>query len=117
MSETRPAPPKGLRPATRRWFNQVVARWELEPHHVRLLSLAARSWDEAEAAAKLIRIEGLIVTQPSGAKRPHPAARVGNEARALFARMIRELDLDLEPPAEVRRPPTLRSIVGHRRGA
>lgn len=111
---TGPRPPKHLRAETRRWWLAVVTEWTLEEHHVRLLTLAARSWDEAEAAQELIRTEGLIVKQPSGALRPHPAVRVGQEARAMFARLLRELDLDVDPPKASARPPALRSIAGSR---
>jgi P27 family predicted phage terminase small subunit len=105
-------PPPHLHSATRHWWRCVVDDYELEPHHVRLLTVAARAWDEADAAADLVRQEGLTVTQPSGAVRPHPAIRIANEARALFMRALRELDLDVDPPATARRPPPLRSTVG-----
>jgi phage terminase small subunit len=107
-------PPAGLRAATKRWYLDVSRDWQLEPHHLRLLALAAQSWDEAQSAAELVRRDGLLVTMPSGAQRPHPAVRIGSEAKSLFAKLIRELDLDLEPPAEARRPPALRSIAGGR---
>lgn len=109
-----PRPPVGLRPATRAWFLETVSRWVLEPHHVRLLGIAARAWDESEAATALVRTEGLLITMPSGARRPNPASRIANEARATFMRALRELDLDLEAPAAARRPPALRSIAGGR---
>jgi len=47
-------PPKHLRAATKAWFGSVLAEYSLEPHHVRLLTLAAESWDrccEAREAA------------------------------------------------------------------
>jgi phage terminase small subunit len=116
MTESRRLkPPRGLLPTTRRWFDEVVERWELEPHHVRLLALACQSWDESQRAAAIVLAEGLIVTMPSGAKRPNPACRVAHEARALFARLLRELDLDVTVPAESLRPPVLRSVAGRRR--
>src|SRR5262245_38603074 len=107
-------PPAGLRAATRRWFLDTDATYELDPHHIRLLSVAARAWDEGEAAGALVRKEGLLITMPSGAKRPHPAIRIANEARAVFMRALRELDLDLEPPSEAKRPPALKSIAGRK---
>jgi hypothetical protein len=109
--------PKGLTPETRRWFVSVVSDYVLEPHHVRLLGVAARAFDESEKAAALVLSDGLLITMPSGAKRPHPALRIANEARAVYMRAIRELDLDLDAPPAAVQPPALRSIVGGRRHA
>jgi hypothetical protein len=53
----------------------------------------------------------LTVPTKTGGCRLHPAVRVEQDARLAFARLIRELDLDVTPPAEVRRPPALRSIA------
>jgi phage terminase small subunit len=107
--------PPGLRPPTRRWFRDVIARWQLEQHHERLLALAARAYDEAEAAESAYRHEGMVVRQPSGRLAPHPGIAIAAEARRTYARMIRELDLDVDPPAQAARPPALRSIAGGRR--
>jgi len=41
MSENPLKAPRHLRAATRRWWESVVAAWQLEQHHVRLLTLAA----------------------------------------------------------------------------
>ena len=38
--------------------------------------------------------------------------RIENDCRLAFARLLRELDLDLDPPADSKRPPMLRSIRG-----
>ena len=111
---TQPRPPAGLTPATRAWWRDVTSGWELESHHLKLLAICCRAWDEAEAASELVRRDGLTVVQPSGAVRPNPALRIANEARALYARCLRELDLDVQPPADAQRPPQLRSIAGGR---
>ncbi|MEZ5290165.1 MAG: P27 family phage terminase small subunit [Vicinamibacterales bacterium] len=117
MSEPKaPAPPRHLKPATRRWWSEVVRRWELEPHHVRLLTLCAEAWDRCQQARQLVDREGLTTTTGAGGAKLHPAVRVEADARLAFARLLRELDLDVEPPsAEARRPPELRSIAGGRR--
>jgi P27 family predicted phage terminase small subunit len=101
-----------LRPKTRRWWEDVVSTWTLEAHHERLLTAAAEAWDRYQQARELIRKDGLTVATKAGGPRLHPAVRVEQDSRLAFARMLRELDLDLEPPADAKRPPRLRSIAG-----
>jgi phage terminase small subunit len=92
-----------------------VADWALEAHHVRLLTLAAEAWDRYQQARKLIAVEGLTVSTRDGGARAHPAIRIETDCRLAFARLIRELDLDVTPPKETAaRPPALRSIKGGR---
>jgi P27 family predicted phage terminase small subunit len=110
MELTELKPPKHLEAATRRWWADVCSRWELEQHHQRVLTLCGEAWDTAQAAGELIRREGLTVTTKAGGPRAHPAVKIAAEARLQFFPGIRELDLDLEPPAQAKRPPTLRSI-------
>ena len=102
--------PRHLTAATRRWFNEVLTHWELEPHHVRLLQLAAESWDRCQQARALIAQEGLTTGTREGNHKLHPAVRVESDNRLAFARLLRELDLDIDPPAETKRPPMLRSV-------
>ena len=104
--------PKYLRPATRRWFEAVVEGWELEAHHVRLLTLACEAWDRCQQARQTIAEKGLTTTTRDGGEKLHPAVRVEADSRIAFARLLRELDLDVSPPAEAKRPPQLRSIRG-----
>lgn len=112
--ETRPKAPRHLRAATRRWFEHVASTWELESHHLRLLQLAAEAWDRGQQARALIASEGLTKQTRDGGAKLHPAVRVEAGAQIAFARLLRELDLDVDPPAESKRPPTLRSIRGAR---
>ena len=109
MSQTPPAP-RHLRRSTRDWWLSVVRRWELEPHHIKLLTLAAETWDRSVQAGALIRKEGLVTTTKAGGSRCHPAVRIESDCRIAFARLIRELDLDLDAPAEASRPVPLRSV-------
>jgi P27 family predicted phage terminase small subunit len=103
--------PRHLKAATRRWWLAVVTDWTLEEHHVRLLTAAAEAWDRKEQAREQIAREGLTVPTKEGGARLHPAVRVETDARLAFARLLRELDLDVIPPAESKRPPALRSIA------
>ena len=114
MTGKKPAtlrPPRHLRAATRRWWLNVVSDWQLEEHHIRLLTLAGESWDRCAQARELIAAEGLTTQTKTGGARLHPAVRVETDAKLAFARLLRELDLDVAPPAEAKRPPALRSIA------
>ena len=106
-----PKPPHHLRAATRAWWTHVVSTWQLEEHHLRLLTLASEAWDECQAAREQIRREGLTVPTKAGGPRLHPCVRVEQDARISFARLLRELDLDISEPAETKRPPQLRSMA------
>ena len=102
--------PRHLRAATQRWWLSVVEQWELEQHHLRLLTLASEAWDHGQQARRQVDKEGLTVVTRDGGAKLHPAMRVEADCRVAFARLIRELDLDVEPPNEARRPPVLRSM-------
>ena len=111
MTDDKPKAPRHLKAATRRWWAAVVNDWTLEAHHIRLLTLAAEAWDRGQEARALVAKDGLCVATKAGGPRLHPAVRVQQEAEIGFARLIRELDLDVAPPAEAKRPPSLRSIA------
>jgi phage terminase small subunit len=107
-----PKPPRGLRRATRAWWLSVVETYQLEDHHVRLLTLAAESWDRAQEARDAIRKHGLTYEDPK-LRRPvaRPEVAIERDSQIRFARLLRELDLDVEAPAPERsRPPALRSV-------
>src|SRR5262245_15605380 len=100
------APPH-LAAETRKWFTSVAATYDLEPHHLRLLQLAGEAWDRCQQAREAIAKEGLTV--PSGT-RADPAISIDRDSRLAFARLIRELDRDAEPPSAWRAgPPALHS--------
>ncbi len=100
-----PKAPAHLSAASRRWFGHVVAEFNLEPQHVRLLQLAAEAWDEGEEARKLLARAGLVVTDRFGQERAHPAVAIRRDSRIAFARLVRELALEDSPPGA--RPPRI----------
>lgn len=103
--------PGHLRPATQAWFRNVCAEWELSEHHVRLLTIAAEAWDQAQAAREVISQEGSTYNDRFGAPHARPEVKVQHDAKNTYMRALRELDLDLQepPPPAGRRPPSLRS--------
>ena len=102
--------PAHLEAATRDWWLSVVRTWELDEHHVRLLTLACEAWDRAEEARQRLARDGSYVRDRFRQLKAHPAVAVERDARAQFARLLRELDLDVDGPREDVRPPLLRRM-------
>ena len=107
MAKTTPLPPRHLKRLTRQWYASVLEDYELEPHHVRLLVMACDAWDRATAARDVINAEGLTYIDHRGAPRARPEVAIERDARIAFARLIRELDLDVDVTPEASRPPAL----------
>jgi len=96
--------PEHLKRASKAWFRQVMRNYELEPHHVRLLTLACEALERAEDAQKMLRKEGLIYSDRFGAPHPRPEVKIKEQAEIIFARLLRDLALDIEPPKGIGRP-------------
>jgi phage terminase small subunit len=104
-----------LKPDTQRWFEEVTAEYLLEAHHVRLLLLACLAWDRASQAREQLARDGLTFVDRLGSIRSNPANGIEDASRTAFARLVRELNLDVEGPTEERsRPPALRGRAGLR---
>ena len=109
MTTQRILAPQHLRTATRKWFRSVLADYELESHHVKLLTLAAEAWDRGQQAREIIDAEGLTFTDKFDQPRARPEIAIERDSRIAYARLLRELALDVEGPAEVEsRPPHVR---------
>lgn len=97
--------PKHLRPATREWFDGIVAEFAVEDHHLRTLQAAAEAWDRCEEARERIAVDGAYIEGRYGLK-SHPAVQVERESRLAYLRAVRELNLDSDSGPS--RPPGLR---------
>lgn len=100
-----PKPPKGLSRESAAWWRQLVAEYVFESHALKLLEAACRAWDRMVEAQTILKKQGLVYRDRFGAPRKHPAVSIEENARIAFARMVRELALDAEPPPEAPRPP------------
>jgi phage terminase small subunit len=98
-----PTAPKHLKAATRRWFDSVIAGYELQPHHVRLLTLAGEAWDRGQEAREALK-SGLTFIDRFDCPHARPEIAIERDARIAFARLMRELGLDLADPEESRPP-------------
>jgi P27 family predicted phage terminase small subunit len=103
-----PQVPKHLSAESKRWYATITGDYALESHHLRLLQAACESWDRCQQARQQLADEGCTFTDRHGAIRPHPSINIERDSRIAFVRIIRELGLDIESPAEVK-PPTIQA--------
>jgi phage terminase small subunit len=101
-------PPKHLQPATAAWFSHIVSEYELESHHLKLLIKACEAHDRGEEARLAIAEYGLTYSDRFGAPKTRPEVAVERDSRIAFARLCREIGMDLAPPADSR-PNALRA--------
>jgi hypothetical protein len=107
------APPH-LRRETASWWQTVVTEFELEPHHLRLLRLACEAWDRGQEAREAIAQHGSVFVDRFGQPRARPEIAIERDSRISFARMLRELALDVDGPAEDGRPPRIGGNAGRK---
>src|SRR5258706_6760454 len=101
-------PPKHLRLDTATWFASVTKEYELDSHHIRLLTKACEAWDRSEQAREAIAKHGMTYEDRFGAPRARPECAIERDSRLAFARLVRELGLDVAAPSESR-PNALRA--------
>src|SRR5262245_51484288 len=100
--------PAHLKPATKVWFDGICKAFELESHHMRILQIAAESWDAYETAREAIAQHGMtFVNVKHGDVKPRPEVAIMQNSRIAFLRALRELNLDVAPP-ETPRPNPLK---------
>ena|SRR5205809_732263 len=99
-----PKPPAHLKKASRDWWAKVNSDYSLEDHHRRLLTLACESWERAQQARQAIEEHGLTFTDKAGQPRARPEVAIERDSRVVFARLLRELDLEGEPLPDPRLP-------------
>src|SRR6266478_1686476 len=105
MKEKLPAPPKDFAPETSAWWSEIVNEYVLESSHLRLLTMACRAWDRAEAARVVVRKYGLTFKDAHGVIRPRPEIGIERNSAILFARLLRELRLTNTQPDDDGRIP------------
>lgn len=102
---TAPKPPAYLSRAAKAWWKTIVTDFALESHHLKILEAACGAWDRAEQARALLAKEGLTITDRFKQPKVHPAALIERDNKTLFARLVRELGLDVEGSPADNRPP------------
>lgn len=102
-----PKPPAHLSPEAASWWSSVLKNWDLDEHHRHLLTCAAEQLDIRRQAQEAVAQDGAVVRDRWNQAKPHPGAAIQRDAALTFARLVRELGLDLPAP-DAPRPPRLR---------
>lgn len=86
------------------WTKAVKAKYELCEHHELLLELAARCWDRTEGCRRIVERDGPTFTDRFGTPHMRPEAILEQRGRLDFAKLCRELGLDLAGDDDAPRP-------------
>ena len=107
-----PQAPEHLSEDAAAWWCTVNREFQLEPHHVHLLTLACEAWDRNQEARAILDAEGMTFLDRFGCPKARPEIAIQRDSRIAFARILRELDLDLDGPTEPPRAPSIPSNRG-----
>ena len=92
--EGRPEPPCFLSPSTAEWWREVAEEYELEEHHLQLLTSAASMWDRMVTAREVLDREGSTFLNNQGNVLPRPEIKIEPSCAVVHARLLRELRLE-----------------------
>lgn len=97
--------PMELKKSGKKFWQKVLSEYELsEAHDLERLSMAAKCLDEISAAEAQVTQDGMFLTNRYGSVIEHPAMKTVKDLRLLFVKIIRELALDIDTPADTRPP-------------
>lgn len=94
-------PPRHLSAAARKIWRLIETQWELDDGARFNLLVALKNFDRGEAAAELVRTEGIMIDG-----KPHPGIRIMKDCDLVMLKAWRSIGLDVEPPSHnIGRPP------------
>ena len=82
------------------WWRSVVREFEIDDSQMKLLTLAAESWDMSRKAYKTLAKQGFTFGDKHKQPRERPEVRIYKDALSAFARLLKQLQLDIAPPAD-----------------
>jgi P27 family predicted phage terminase small subunit len=88
-------PPSHLSAEMSAWWGAVVSEHDLNAHRLHLLRLACEAYDRVQQARRVLAKQGLTFTDKNGDPRARPECAIERDSRTAFARLLRDLDLDL----------------------
>ena len=82
----------------KKFWKQVLTEFQLQdPHHLKILQSACSCLDRIVQAREEIKKEGPYILDRFEQKKEHPAQKTERDNKVLFARLVRELQLDIPP--------------------
>jgi P27 family predicted phage terminase small subunit len=100
--KTKQKPPPHLSKETAAWWADVLAEYDFEGHHIKLLTKACEAFDRSEQARKAILKHGLTFDDRFGSPHARPEVAIERDSRLAFARLVREIGMDISTPNESR---------------
>jgi hypothetical protein len=110
-----PEPPDTLSEASGALWTSILTSHEMSDAELEVLRSALAALDRADQAAGVLASEGLTVVDRYGGVRSHPMLDAELRARTLYARLVKQLGVELAPGATRRgRPGGSATGRGHR---
>lgn len=97
-------PPGHLGEESRSFWQEVCRNFFLEAHHLKILESVCSCWDRIVVARDEIASSGVFIKDRYGQIKTNPAVRVEHDSKILLARLLRELQLDVELSDDPRPP-------------
>ena len=104
LRQSIPDAPGHLGPVAREWWLDIVKAFELEPHHIAVLTRGAEMLDRLVQAREAVDADGCFVPDRFKQLKPHPGLAVQKDCTTLFLRATRELGLDYSEVPDSRPP-------------
>jgi len=96
--------PQFLGKKSKEFYKKVINAYQLEDHHIKILLLACECLDQIEIARLRIEKEGSYFISRFREPKTHPALKEFKDNKLIFAKLIKQLNLDYEVTDEVGRP-------------
>jgi P27 family predicted phage terminase small subunit len=93
-----PSAPAHLREETRAWWKEMVEKYAMGGHHLKLLLAACESWDLYCQAKAVLDSQGLTYTDRFRQPCARPEVAIMRDAKLAFVRILRELNLPGDTP-------------------
>jgi P27 family predicted phage terminase small subunit len=106
MRDRIPRPTRGrLSKEARKWWDVILNDFDLESASLLILESALEAFDRMRQAAIEVDRDGVTVKDRYDVPKEHPALSIQRSERAAMQRGIKMLGIDLEPIADIGRPP------------